>query len=869
VKRSRAAFLHIGLSEAEAAARLSRHGRNEIKQAARSGPWRHFARQILNPLAIVLLCAAMVSLGLDMSADASFILIVIGVNVVIGGAQEFAAERSAQALQSRMPRWAHVVREGVERRVPIAELAPGDLVRVTAGDRVPADIELLEASGLSVDESLLTGESQPAMKDAEALPDPEAPPAERPDRVFAGTTALSGAGLGEVIATGMKSELGRIAAALDQAERVKPPLLVRMEQFTWRILVAIALAMVAVYAAALAQGRDPADMLLTVVALGVSAIPEGLPAAVAITLAIGVRRMAKRNVIVRRLMAVESLGSCTFIASDKTGTLTENRLSVGRILAANGDALALAAFAPDKTTAIGAEIARALALANEARATGQGYRGDAVDVACMLAVEALGQSPAQLQQSCPRLHLTPYESAVAFCAAVHLVDGAPRTFVKGSPERVLAMCARQLGPSGEIPFDQAGAMAGVHAMAADGYRVLAIAEGGVEEGGRPALSDLVWLGLVGMIDPPRPEAPQAIAQARSAGIEIAMVTGDHPATALAIARQLGLAASETEVVTGREISAAIAAGAPAVERLIEGRLVFARVQPEQKQAIVSALKSSGHFVAVTGDGINDAPALRAAHVGVAMGGRGADVARDNADLILADDNFASIVAGIVEGRVAYANIRKVIYLLVTTGVAEVLLILLALAAALPLPLLPVQLLWLNLVTNGIQDVALSFDPAEGNELRQPPRRPNEPIFDRRMTWRVLTSGIYMALSAFILFWALIGTGHSQFEARNIVLLAMVLFENVQALISRSERSSLFGISPFSNAWLSASVLLTLGLHLGAMHWSLTQEMLHLAPPALGDTFIVAVAAVLVLPLLDAMVKGAVNRSPGVQDGRRA
>ncbi len=834
------------------------------------GAWWFFARQALNPMAFVLLGAAAVSLGLDMQADAAFILIVVGVNVVIGGIQEYAAERSAAGLKRAVPRSANVIRDGKEERVAVELVAPGDLVVIAAGDRVPADLELLETAGLRIDEAPLTGESLPAEKDAAAASDPQAPPAERRDHAFAGTMVLAGLGRGEAVATGMGTEIGRIAGALARADRAKPPLIERMERFTWRILVAVAVTMAVVFFLALAQGRDPAAMLLLAVALGVSAVPEGLPAAIAITLAIGVRRMAERHVIVRRLMAVESLGSCTYIASDKTGTLTINELTVQRIVTAAGTGYALAGIGAEMgaITPLGPngaidpalpQVLRALVLANEARETDAGLRGDSVDVACLVAASKGGIARQELLNACPRLHLTPYDSQAAFSASVHVCEGAPTTLVKGSPERVLAMCSREIGAEGERHLDQEQAHAAVRALASEGFRVLAIAQGGVDEGGRPMSSDLVWLGLVGMIDPPRAEVPDAIRAAKRAGIEIAMVTGDHPITALAIARQLGLAEGEAEIVTGRQIRAALAIGEAELARLIEGRRVFARIEPTQKQAIVVALKAQGHFVAVTGDGVNDAPALRVAHVGVAMGRRGTDVARDNADLILTDDNFASIVGGIREGRIAYANIRKVVYLLVATGVAEVLLVILSLLGASALPLLPVQLLWLNLVTNGIQDVALAFDPPEGDELDRPPRPPGEAIFNRRMTWRVLSSGIYMGVAAFVIFRGLIEAGNAEAEARNLTLLAMVLFENVQALISRSEYAPPGRMRPFANRWLLWSVFATLILHLAAMHWPVTRAMLHLSPLVVGWPLAMVAAAMLGLPLLDGMVKHHLGR----------
>jgi calcium-translocating P-type ATPase len=566
-----------------------------------------------------------------------------------------------------------------------------------------------------------------------------------------------------------------------------------MERFTHLITLAVGVAALFVAAVSFARGGTLFDVFVLAVALAVSTVPEGLPVALTVALAVGTQRMSRRNVIVRRLVAVEALGSCTHIASDKTGTLTLNALAVRRVhLLASGEL-----------------FARTAALASE-------RRGDTVDQALLdYARQALAGDP-----DAPQIAAIPYESENRFAASLNRFADGERVAVKGALETLLPMCAGA---------DAAAIRAQERALAAEGYRVLALAEGPLalapnEVLSRESLRGLTLLGLAALSDPPRPEAREAIAACRRAGIEVSMVTGDHPVTAAAVARELGISGA---TATGAELAAAAREGG--LDALVARARVFARVEPQQKTAIVESLQRRGHFVAVTGDGVNDAPALRAAQVGVAMGGRGTDVAREAAELVIADDNFASIVAGVEEGRVAYANVRKVIFLLVSTGAAEIVLFLLALAANVPLPLVAVQLLWLNLVTNGIQDVALAFEPAEGDELARPPRPPDERIFDRLMLERVAVSALVIGGIAFGVYQWLLGRGYSVEEARNSVLLLMVLFENVQAFNSRSERLSVFRHHPLRNKFLLFGTVAAQLVHIGAMYTPGLREVLGVHP----------------------------------------
>jgi calcium-translocating P-type ATPase len=630
--------------------------------------------------------------------------------------------------------------------------------------------------------------------------------------------------------------------------------MVRMERFTKKIALVVLVASAGLGVIELARGAALHEVFLMAVALAVSAIPEGLPIAPTVALSLGARRMAARRVIARRLVSVEALGSCTFIASDKTGTLTKNELTVRSVTFADGDVVE---FNDDVTVDDDPRwhrLATAIALDNEASLSADASTGtgDAVDVAMLVFAHRLGVDRVQALHAWPRRCALAFEAERQYAASIHVVaadaDRAPVAFVKGAPERVVQMCATAACREGDLAIDRAAALAVAHRLAERGARVLAVAAGPVEAGvvagdvvDPAGLVGLTLLGFVGMIDPLRPEAKEAVAACRRAGIEVAMVTGDHPVTALAVAREVGIAAPHDtvdDVVTGAMLRAAVAddggASTRHLDELVKGRAVFARIEPEQKLAIVESLQRAGHFVAVTGDGANDAPALRAAHIGVAMGARGTDVAKETAGLIVTDDNFASIVAGVEEGRVAYDNVRKVIFLAISTGAAEIMLFALAVVFSTPLPLLPIQLLWMNLVTNGIQDVGLAFEPRERDVLKDPPRRTDEAIFDRVMIQRVLVSATIMCAVSFAWFKILLDRGVPLELARNQMLLLMVLFENIHAGNCRSEHRSLLTHSPLRNPVLFVGTAFVQGLHLVAMHVPILADTLGLAPVSLQD-----------------------------------
>jgi Ca2+-transporting ATPase len=713
-----------GLDAKEAARRLERLGANMLPQARPPGLARVFLSQFLSPLIYILLAAAVVSVAIGEHSDALFIFAVLLLNAVIGTVQEYSAQKAAAALRSLVPARARVLRGGDAYELEARFLVPGDLVFLESGDRLPADLRLLTSHDLQVDESLLTGESLAVSKNAAAVLAPETVLGDRRNMAFAGTLVARGRAQGVVTATALDTELGRIAAAVLNRPPPKPPLIIRIERFTLGIALLVGVAVVIVAGVSIARGVPLAEIFLLAVALAVSAIPEGLPVAITVALSIGVRRMARRNVIVRRLVAVEALGSATYIASDKTGTLTVNVMTVTRLALPGREEWAVSGEGVDPEGRISTpdgtlpmtdmplllRLCLAAMMANDGfyghRDGGWAYHGDAVDVALLVLGHKVALDRLELLSEHPEVEAIPFESETRFSASLNRCATCTVAHVKGALERVLPMCTLQAALGADRPIDADAIERQAQALAATGHRVLALASGplALDEGAAFSaehLRGLTFLGLVGMIDPLRPEVPAAVQACRDAGIQVAMVTGDHPLTAEAIARELGLIDRPGQVMTGEELRHLMETGAFA-ERSRSTR-VFARVEPQEKLTIVNTLQRQGHFVAATGDGANDAPALRAAHVGVAMGKTGTDVARETAEMIVTDDNFASIVAGVEEGRIAYANVRKVIFLLISTGAAEIVLFTLALIADLPLPLVAVQLLWLNLVTNGIQD----------------------------------------------------------------------------------------------------------------------------------------------------------------------
>ncbi len=840
-----------GLTQQEVQKRLEQYGPNTLPKSKAPGISQVFLHQFASPLIYILLAAAIVSIAIHEISDAVFIGAVLLVNAIIGTIQEYSAQKSAEALRNLVTTRVRILRNGDAYELDSEELVPGDIIMLESGDRIPADIRLTNSHDLEIDESLLTGESLAVLKNEKLILPEKTVLGDRKNMSYAGTLVNRGRGRGIVIATSLETELGRIAQSVLGKPTTKAPIQIRMEKFTHRIAKFVGLAILLMAAISFSRGMPLTEIFLSAVALAVSVIPEGLPVAITVALAIGMRRMAKHNVIVRRLVAVEALGSCTCIATDKTGTLTVNQLAVRQIIFPDqnnawevtgvagkpeGNILAPTETSESRKKALLEELCSTAVLANEGFL---GHRdgewishGDAMDVALLVMAHKAGVIKTEATIKYPEQEMIPFESERLFSASLNLVDNKPRFFVKGAFEKLLPMCSHMNLPGKTVDLDRSLLEKQAEQLAARGFRVIAFASGEapqIEKGcfSEKDLTDLKLIGLVGLIDPLRPEARKAINSCQNAGIKVAMITGDHPSTALAIARELDLVDSPDQVITGPELKETIDKNR--MDQLTKNASVFARVEPQQKLAIVQSLQRNGHFVAVSGDGANDAPAIRAAQVGVAMGKNGTDVARETAELIITDDNFESIVAGVEEGRIAYGNVRKVIFLLISTGAAELVLFTLALITGQPLPLLAVQLLWLNLVTNGIQDVALAFEPGEGNELHQSPRPPGEGIFNRLMVERVIISALVIGIVAFLLFQLLLSHGYTIDEARNGTLLLMVLFENVHVFNSRSETISAFRHNPLRNPLLLFGTVIAQLIHIGAMYTPWLSDVLGTQP----------------------------------------
>ncbi|NOQ78713.1 MAG: HAD-IC family P-type ATPase [Gammaproteobacteria bacterium] len=845
-----------GITAKEAESRFQQYGYNSLPRAEPAALAMVFLYQFISPLIYVLMAAALFSLVIQEWSDAAFISGVLLINAIIGTIQEYSAQRAATALQKLVTTQCRVVRDGDTFEINAENLVPGDILLLESGDKIPADLRLLSGHDLNVDESLLTGESVSVAKKADDILEVDTFLGDRHNMGFAGTLVERGRGRGVVVATGLSTELGAIASEVIHGESVKPPLMVRMDRFTHRIAIFVGLAALLMSVVSFSRGMPLSEIFMLAVALAISVIPEGLPVALTVTLAIGMRRMAKRNVIIRRLQAVESLGSCTYIATDKTGTLTVNELTVRRISFPNGDTWKISGkgMVPvgdinpphtppeDNELALLERLCLTSILTNDAFLGKQDHQwihsGDAVDVALLVMANKVDIIKAQTINTFPEVSTLPFESEHLFSASLNQIGNRRCIFVKGAVEKLLPMCNTMALPGQDIAIDIASLEQQAHKLARHGYRVLAMATGDTEtpDGDfcEQHLHGLTLLGLVGMIDPLRAGAKKAVENCRKAGIKVAMVTGDHPATAMAIAKKLRLTTHEKHIVTGPELRAANSL--EEIDKLTQHAHVFARIAPSQKLDIVHSLQRNGHFVAVSGDGANDAPALKAAQVGVAMGKAGTDVAREAAEIIIADDNFNSIVAGVEEGRISYSNVRKVIFLLISTGAAELVLFTLALISSLPLPLLAVQLLWLNLVTNGIQDVALAFEPGEGDELKYPPREPKELIFNRIMVERIISSALVIGIVAFYLYKTMLDWGYTVEEARNSTLLLMVLFENIHVFNCRSETLSLFRHDPMRNRILLFGTVIAQLIHIGAMYIPWFSSVLGIQPISIEHWF---------------------------------
>jgi Ca2+-transporting ATPase len=817
-----------GLTAAEAASRLAQHGPNELREGARRGPLAMLLGQFTDLLIVILLAAALVSGLVGDLTDTIVILAIVVINALVGFIQEYRAERAVAALKAMAAPHAHVLRDGHSRLIPAPELVPGDIVLLEAGNAVPADLRLTEVAQLRVEEAALTGESEPVEKHTRALEETDAPIGDRRNMAYKGTLVTYGRGKGLVVATGMATELGRIAELLHGAEEVKTPLQRRLARFGRVLAYAILGVCAVMFITGLLRGEPLVLMLLTAVSLAVAAIPEALPAVVTVALALGAAKMVRKQSLIRKLPAVETLGSVTFICSDKTGTLTQNRMRVEEFYA-DGE-LVRGAVGKRAARDTWAWLLRALALSNDAKRHAHGaVIGDPTEVALYEAAADAGFDKQKLAADSPRLAELAFDSERARMTTLHGNGADVVAYVKGAPETLLPRCSGMLTRDGVQVVSVSELERTMERMAGDGLRVLAVAFRRL-----PAVpdrldpesieSELTFLGLVGLMDPPRPEAQEAIALCMTAGITPVMITGDHPATARAVARRLGIIGDGAEVVTGQQLARA---SLEEFEQHVERVRVYARVAPEQKIKIVQALQDKGDIVAMTGDGVNDAPALKRADIGVAMGRIGTDVAREAAHMVLLDDNFASIVGAVREGRRIYDNIRKFIRYIMTGNSGEIGVLFLAPFFGMPLPLLPIHLLWVNMVTDGLPSLALAVEPEERHIMRRPPRPPKESLFAHGLWQQVVWVGaLITALCLIAQAWTLRQNGtHWQTMVFNVLTFAQMFL----GLAVRSDRESLFTQGLLSNWQLLVAVALTFVLQFAIIYVPALNPIFHTEP----------------------------------------
>jgi magnesium-transporting ATPase (P-type) len=860
-----------GLSSEEAARRRQSHGPNELPAPPGPRPIRRFLAQFNNPLIYFLLAAAVAAALIGHHVDAVVIVAVVVINAIVGFIQEGKAEKALNAIRKMISPHASALRDGRRVGVPVADLVPGDIVLLDAGDRVPADLRLTRARGLLIDEALLTGESVAAEKQEDAVA-ADAALGDRLCMAFSGTLVAAGQGTGVVVATGADTEIGRISALIRGVEPLTTPLLAQITRFARRFVWFVVAAAGLLFAfAVLARGFAWPDALVTVVALAVGVVPEGLPAVITITLAIGVQRMAARNAAIRRLPAVETLGATSVICSDKTGTLTRNEMTARRIVTADHTILVTGSgYAPDgELTATGqdddvaalaaaAPLIRTGLLCNDAhlRATGNQWAvdGDPMEGALVALAMKAGLDPEHARAEWRRLDEIPFDARHRFMATLHEGPIDSRAIlIKGAPERLFEMCAAQLGPLGEHPVDETYWAEQIALAASEGERVLGFAMAQSSAvAGRLSFEDLgedlTFLGIVGFIDPPRDEAIVAVAECHSAGIAVKMITGDHGATAAAIARQLQIA-DAPHAVTGAELESISDADLVEIAARVD---VFARTSPEHKLRIVRALQASGAVVAMTGDGVNDAPALKQANVGIAMGRKGTEAAKEASEMVLLDDNFASIVAAVHEGRTVYDNIRKVIAWTLPTNGGEGLAVIAAILLGLTMPMTATQILWINLITSVTLGLVLAFEPPEPGVMRRPPRPPGTPLLSPYLVWRLLFVSVLFAAGALAIFFYALARGLGLDAARTLVVNVIVVFEifylfNVRYLhmTSFSLRGAL-GTPPVLIAIAVVVVAQFAFTYAPFMH-----ALFHTRPVPIVDGFITVAAGVLLMVILEA------------------
>ena len=856
--------LFAGLSDSEAKARLNEYGPNQLIAAAKTSLLKLFLRQLNNSLIIILLIATILSGIFGHTIESIAIGVIVLFAVLLGFIQELRAGKALEALRKMAAPLTRVLREKEEHEIPASDLVPGDVILIATGDKLPADARLIEAVNLKTEEATLTGESLPVSKNSGFTYPENAPIGDQHNMVFAGTSAIYGRGRAVVISTGMQTEFGRIAGMLQHVEREETPLEKKLDHVAKVLSIVAFLIVAVVISLGLLRGQPILEMVVFGIALAVAVVPEALPAVVTISLAIGVQKMVKRNALVRHLPAVETLGCTTIICSDKTGTLTKDEMTVRKVLIDGKTVLDVSGigYNPEGEYLLQGEpvqitdslrlLLKAAVLSSDAYITKSNetwaLKGDPTEGALVVAAEKIGFKKDDLDKQFPRITEVPFSSETKRMITLHQTPEGTVAYAKGAAEIILSSCTRYKSDDGIQPITEeirSNILNIVQSFGEHALRVIGVAF-------VPATSlelvqkDMIFLGLLGMIDPPRPEAKPAIELCRKAGIQIMMITGDHPVTAKAIAEELTLSTGKNKVITGSELSTMSDAE---LEQNIEQNSVCARVSPEHKLRIVEALQRRGHIVAMTGDGVNDAPAIKKANIGIAMGITGTEVSREASAMTLTDDNFASIVAAVEEGRIIFTNIKKFLMYLLSSNIGEILLIAGAAFCGLPMPLSAVQLLYVNLATDGLPALALAVDPPESDVMRCPPRKLSRGIFSPSIVALMFISGVWSALvNASLFVWAL-HSGRSLTECMSITFTSLVLIQFFNAYNFRSDHHSVLH-RPFANCWLNIAITWEIFLLSVVIYTPFLQGPFRTYSLSLADWVILIVAAFTIIPIVE-------------------
>ena len=852
--------LKEGLKTNEIEKRMNKYGTNQIPKKKKDSILKIAFNELIEPITLLLLVAIIASVIVGEIVDALAILFIVIVDLIIGVVEENKANTTAESLSNLVKVYAKVIRDNKEAVIDSVYLVPGDIVLLEPGDKVPADIRVLDSYNLTIDESTLTGESVSVVKNDNDIKK-EVSIHKQSNMLFASTNVITGKCRGIVTSTGLNTEIGRIADTIHNTKEEKSPLTIRVDRFSKQISALIVVIAIIITFLLYYKGVSPEEIFLSVIALSVSAMPEGLPLALTMALTIASNKMAKKGVIAKKLYSIESLGSCTVIASDKTGTLTVNEQTAKKIILPDNSEYLISGVGYEtkgsvtgENITVAKEIAKMGVINNEAQLVDKNYIGDSIDIAFLVLGKKLNVSTKNMKE----ISEIPYESENKYSAIFYEENGKTYCTIKGSIEKVLSMCNSSYGLN---TFNTKKINLQNEELSSNGYRVIAIAKGEVpkkDSYDEKDIKNLTFYGLIAFIDPIRKEVIASIKECRNAGIDVLMITGDHPLTACAIAKELKLVNSMDEVTTGDEVDKYLS-NKKEFDAFIRSKKVFSRVTPLQKLEIVESLKRQGEFVAVTGDGVNDAPALRTANIGVAMGS-GTDVAKETANMIVIDDNFTSIVKSIKEGRTAYSNIRKITYFLISCGLAEIFFFMIALILDLPTPLVAIQLLWLNVVTDGIQDISLSFEKPEKDIMKEGPRDPKESLFDKELMTEIAVSGTYIGLLVIGLFYYLVKVVNVDISlARGYIMALMVFVQNTHVFNCRSEKHSILSKSLKDNKIVYLGVIGSILLEIIVMRSKFLSSILKTGQVPIEHTILLMLLASTVIIVMEIYKKIRYNK----------